>query len=273
MSPHHAIRLHWASYRPPEGKPPPAARTPPGTVVYAIGDIHGCSDLLACIQRGIALDIRMRPATRRVVVYLGDYISRGPDTRRVLDQVIAWHPDGIEIVTLMGNHEQLLLRYLDGDLKAGGHWLAYGGLEAAAHYGIDTTHHSPSDPATLPRLKHQLAAALPDAHTRLLRSLALNHREGDYLFVHAGIAPGIALPAQSERDQVWIRQRFLQSPLDHGAVVVHGHCIAPEPQVRHNRIGIDTGAYQSGVLTCLVLDGAERAFLQTGPPANAPPDD
>jgi serine/threonine protein phosphatase 1 len=267
MSPHHATRLRWSSYPPPDGMSPPAARTPPGTVVYAIGDIHGCSDLLACIQRGIALDLRMRPAARRVVVYLGDYISRGPDTRRVLDQVIAWRPDGVEIVTLKGNHEQLLLRFLDGDLKAGGHWLAYGGLDAIAHYGIDAS----PDPTALPQLRHQLAAALPEAHTRLLRGLALNHREGDYLFVHAGITPGVALDAQTDRDQVWIRERFLQSPLDHGAVVVHGHCISTEPQVRHNRIGIDTGAYQSGVLTCLVLDGGERAFLQTSPATTAPP--
>lgn len=271
MSPPNAIRLRWANYRPPGNMPPPAARTPHGTVVYAIGDIHGCSDLLEIIQRGIALDIRMRPATRRVVVYVGDYISRGPDTRRVLDQVISWRPEGTDIVTLQGNHEQLLLRFLDGDLKAGGHWLAYGGLEAAAHYGIGIAPDSLGDPDALPRIKHQLAAALPEAHTRLLRQLVLNHREGDYLFVHAGVAPGVALHEQRERDQIWIRERFLQSPLDHGAVVVHGHCIAPEPQVRHNRIGIDTGAYQSGVLTCLVLDGTERAFLQTTPATTAPP--
>jgi serine/threonine protein phosphatase 1 len=273
MSPHHATRLRWSSYPPPDGMSPPAARTPPGTVVYAIGDIHGCSDLLACIQRGIALDIRMRPATRRVVVYLGDYISRGPDTRRTLDLVLDWRPDGVEIVTLKGNHEQLVLRFLDGDLKAGRHWLAYGGLEAAAHYGIGIAPDAVDDPATLPRLQQQLVAALPQPHLRLLQRLTLHRSEGGYLFVHAGIAPGVALHEQNPRDLIWIRQRFLQSPRDHGAVVVHGHCISAEPQVRHNRIGIDTGAYQSGVLTCLVLDGAERAFLQTGPPANAPPDD
>lgn len=271
--PDNAIRLHWASFKPPTGMAPPEARTPAGTVVYAVGDIHGRSDLLEALQRGIALDIRMRPAARRVLVYVGDYISRGIDSRRVLDLVLGWRPAGVEIVTLKGNHEQLLLRFLDGDLKAGRHWLAYGGLAAAAHYGIGIAPDAVDDPATLPRLRQQLAAALPEAHLRLLRHLTLQHGEGGYLFVHAGVAPGVALREQNPRDLIWIRQRFLQSQHDHGAVVVHGHCVANQPEVRHNRIGIDTGAYRSGILTCLVLDGAERAFLQTGPPANAPPDD
>lgn len=268
---HGHVRLRWATYKPPLGMAGPKARTQPGTVVYVIGDIHGRSDLLEAMQRGIALDIRMRPATRRVVIYVGDYISRGIDSRRVLDLVISWRPDNVEIITLKGNHEQLLLRFLDGDLKAGRHWLDYGGLDAAAHYGIGIAPDTVDDPTTLPRLRYQLSTALPKAHLRLLQHLTLHHSEGGYLFVHAGVAPGVALHEQSHRDLIWIRQRFLQSQLDHGAVVVHGHCIAAEPQVRHNRIGIDTGAYRSGILTCLVLDGAERTFLQTGTDVPAPP--
>lgn len=242
----------------------PPATTPDGAVIYAIGDIHGRCDLLAAIHHGIARDARLRPARRRAVIYLGDYISRGVDCRRVLDQVIEWRPDGFQIVTLKGNHEELLLRFLASDLKAGRHWLAFGGMDALVHYGIDFDESAADDERALTDLRKRLSGALPEAHARFLRSLTTRHREGGYLFVHAGILPGVALDAQSDRDLVWIRNRFLKADDDHGAVIVHGHCIAPTPDVRHNRIGIDTGAYRTGVLTCLVLDGAERAFLQTG---------
>ncbi|HRP97857.1 MAG TPA: metallophosphoesterase [Rhodocyclaceae bacterium] len=269
MTPTPASPLRWTRFRAPAGTPPPAAATPAGTVVYAIGDVHGRADLLATMQRGIALDAQRRRARRRVVVYLGDYISRGPDSRRVLEQVIAWRPDGFEIVALKGNHEQLLLRYLDGDLMIGRHWLGYGASEALAAYGVALPRDVIADDALLTEMRHRLVAAMPEAHVRFVRSLATGHREGGYLFAHAGILPGVALDAQRERDLVWIRGRFLRSADDHGAVVVHGHSITEEPQVRHNRIGIDTGAYRSGVLTCLVLDGRERAFLQTV--GDAPP--
>ena len=242
----------------------PPATTPDGAVIYAIGDIHGRCDLLAAIHREIARDARLRPAHRRVVIYLGDYISRGVDCRRVVDQVIEWRPDGFQIVTLRGNHEELLLRFLASDLKAGRHWLAFGGMDALAHYGVDFDESATADKRALTDLRKRLSGALPEAHARFLRSLNIRHREGGYLFVHAGILPGVALDAQSDRDLVWIRNRFLKSDDDHGAVIVHGHCISPTPEVRLNRIGIDTGAYKTGVLTCLVLDGAERAFLQTG---------
>lgn len=255
--------LRWTRFRAPAGTPPPAAATPPGTVVYAIGDLHGRADLLATMQRGIVLDAQRRRARRRVVVYLGDYISRGPDSCGVLEQVIAWRPDGFEIVALKGNHEQLLLRYVDGELMIGRHWLGYGAPQALAAYGVALPRDAVADDEVLADLRRRLVAAMPEGHLRFVRSLASGHREGDYFFAHAGVLPGVALGAQRERDLVWIRGRFLRSADDHGAVVVHGHSITEEPEVRHNRIGIDTGAYRSGVLTCLVLDGRERAFLQT----------
>lgn len=269
MTPTPAPPLRWTRFRAPAGTPPPAAAPPADTVVYAIGDLHGRADLLATMQRGIALDAQRRRARRRVVVYLGDYISRGPDSRRVLEQVIAWRPDGFEIVALKGNHEQLLLRYLDGDLMIGRHWLGYGALEAMAAYGVALPPDALTDERVLADARRRLFAAMPEAHLHFVRSLATHHREGGYFFAHAGILPGVALGAQRERDLVWIRGRFLRCADDHGAVVVHGHSISPQPQVRHNRIGIDTGAWRSGVLTCLVLDGHERAFLQTA--GEAPP--
>lgn len=251
--------------RAPAGLREPQAATPDGTVVYAIGDIHARFDLLAALHRGIAHDARLRPARRRLVVYLGDYVSRGPDSRRVVDDVLGWRPDGFDVVALKGNHEDVLLRFLDGDLASGAQWLDHGGVAGLAHYGVPLDDPDARDDATLEAARGRLLAALPPAHHAFLHSLPTSHREGGYLFAHAGVLPGKAPDAQPDSILMWIRGRFLDSDDDHGAVVVHGHCIFGEPQVRHNRIGIDTGAYRSGVLTCLVLDGSERAFLQTCP--------
>ncbi|NMG75162.1 serine/threonine protein phosphatase [Aromatoleum diolicum] len=265
--------MQWTQHRSPPGQRAPSASTSPGTVVYAIGDIHGRIDLLDAIHQGIEQDAKLRPARRRLLVYLGDYISRGPDSRAVVDRVIGWRPQGgtrgvaqnFDVVALKGNHEELLLRFLDGDLFVGRHWLGYGGADTLAHYGGPLGDPRSCDADALAAARARLSAAMPREHRAFLRGLVTSHREGDYFFAHAGILPGVPLEGQSDRDLVWIRNRFLRSDADHGAVVVHGHCIAAEPEVRHNRIGIDTGAYDSGVLTCLVLDGAERSFLQTGP--------
>lgn len=268
-----------------------ACATPPRTVIYAIGDVHGRSDLLRKIIAGILIDSKSRKASRRVLVFLGDYVNRGTDNRAVVEIALDPGLAGFEVVTLKGNNEDLLLRFLDGDAAVGAHWLDYGGLDTMAHYGLAVAHPRSRDAAALeelrqrsdaladygvntagPRapeqamleeLRHRFAALLPRHHADFFRSLRVAHREGDYYFVHAGILPGVALEEQTDLDRMWIRNRFLDSDLDHGVVVVHGHSISPEPQVRHNRIGIDTGAYRTGVLTCLVLEGAARSFLQT----------
>jgi len=269
----------------------PVPITPQDTVIYAIGDIHGSSDLLWKIIEGIRIDSWGRRAGRRVAVFLGDYVNRGSDSRAVVELALDPGLPGFEIVTLKGNNEDLLLRFLDGNLSVGAHWLDYGGVETMSHYGmvianphrrepaelealrwrsesmpdygVSTVEPQGPDRTALEQLRRSFAATLPRRHLEFFRSLRVAHREGDYYFVHAGIRPGVPLEGQTDLDRMWIRQSFLDSDADHGAVVVHGHSIAPAPEVRHNRIGIDTGAYRSGVLTCLVLDGAERAFLQT----------
>ena len=281
------MSLRQLACEPAKGTPP---RTPPDTVVYAIGDLHGGASLLEEILGGIRSDSHERRAHRRVVVFLGDYVNRGEDSRAVVERVLDPGLPGFEIVALKGNNEDLLLRFLDADLSVAAHWLDYGGTETMAHYGIATCNPRTPDPreleelrwksdtladygvtatasprldeAILEGLRQRFAAALPFRHLDFFRGLRTAHREGDYYFVHAGIRPGVPLEAQTDLDRMWIRQRFLDSGADHGVVVVHGHSIAPEPEVRHNRIGIDTGAYRSGVLTCLVLEGAERGFLQ-----------
>lgn len=238
-------------------------KTPEDTVIYAIGDIHGRLDLLTALHERILADAETRGERYRTLVYLGDYVSRGPDSRAVVERVMAWQPAGFERVTLKGNHEDLLLRFLGGELDAGRHWFDYGGLDTLAHYGVAIPDGRAHDDRSIELLRASFAAALPDTHLAFFRSLAMRYQRGSYYFVHGGVRPGVPLEKQKDHDCMWIRKAFLDSEADHGAVVIHGHSIASEPVVRANRIGIDTGAYRSGVLTCVALDGENIRFLQT----------
>jgi serine/threonine protein phosphatase 1 len=280
----------WRNCEPPPGEPAPRAAVPAGTRVYAIGDIHGRADLLAELLDGIREDAGRRQTRRRVLVFLGDYVNRGPQCRATIDLLLAPDLDGFETIHLMGNVEHAMLRFLDGEMAIAINWLEYGGIETAASYGVPCPLPRRNDEGKLEAMRWQdsyqdvygaymlpqpeeippleamrraLQAALPSAHLAFFRGLRTLHREGGYCFVHAGIVPGVPIEAQAARDCMWIRRRFLDSTLDHGAVVVHGHSISAEPELRRNRIGIDTGAYRSGILTCLVLDGEARGFLQT----------
>lgn len=235
------------------------ARVPDGTRVYAVGDVHGRLDLLDFVLRRIREDARDAPA-RRILVLLGDYIDRGPASAGVLDRLLEGPPAGFERVMLKGNHEDTLGRFLAGDLGAAPSWLAYGGRETLESYGIDPPPRGGGAPP-LAALRSALAAAMPDSHRALLDRLVPSHAEGGYLFAHAGVRPGVPLAAQSADDLMWIREPFLSSDADFGAVVVHGHSISATPDIKANRIGIDTGAYHTNRLTCLVLQGTDRRFL------------
>lgn len=241
---------------------PPPRSVPEGSRVYAVGDIHGRADLLARLLVRIAKDAEQAAAVdRRVLVFLGDYVDRGPDSARVLDILLEGIPLGFEAVFLMGNHEQFMLDFLDKGLM-GESWLSNGGRATFSSYGLDAVGFLLGT-ATLSDLRAELQETLPASHRAFLDGLRLSHREGDYFFVHAGVRPGVPLESQDPFDLLWIRGSFLASREDFGAVVVHGHSIEPEPEVRANRIGIDTGAYQSGRLTCLVLEGQGRRFIAT----------
>jgi len=167
-----------------------------------------------------------------------------------------------EIVTLKGNHEDLLLRFVDGELEAGRFWSGYDGLDTLADYGVAASA-TGLDDAVLQALRRDFVASLPPAHLAFFRGLAVSFRLGGYFFVHAGVRPGVTLPAQDPHDLMWIREPFLGSPRDHGAVVVHGHQVVTQVALRDNRIGIDTGASRSGVLSCVVLEDDRRELLQT----------
>ena len=240
-------------------RPSPAA--PPGTRLYAVGDIHGRADLLEALLGQIGADAARDPPTAKRLIYLGDYVDRGPASSAVIDLVLHRRPLGFEVVALMGNHEEMMLRFLE-DIAVGRTWMMNGGDATLLSYGVE----APSTFAGTPLLSHaqqQFAERLPPQHRSFLEGLAISHTEGDYLFVHAGVRPGVPLDRQRTEDLLWIRDEFLDSTRDFGKVVVHGHSISLDPEFRANRIGIDTGAYRSGQLTCLVLEGTERRLLTT----------
>jgi serine/threonine protein phosphatase 1 len=236
-----------------------APTVPEGIRIYAVGDVHGRLDLLRELEALIDDDARSAAGLRVVEVMLGDYIDRGPDSSGVIDHLIARGRER-ELVTLRGNHDALLLDALAGP-RALQHWCMVGGLEALASYGIEP---ESLRGVTLTEAGRRAVAAIPPAHADFIRGTGLYWHCGDYLFVHAGLRPGVALEQQSEDDMLWIRDEFLGSDADFGMVVVHGHTPAPVPEIRSNRIGIDTKAWESGVLTCLVLEGTSRRFLATG---------
>ena len=227
---------------------------PTGRRVYAIGDIHGCGTQLTALHDAIAADLRARPIAEPVLVHLGDYVDRGPDVAGVLEKLAAGPPiAGVATVNLLGNHERTMLDALLGDRAAATDWLYTGGRESLASYGIDPE----TDTSEI------WTERVPAAHVDFLQNLTLMHREGDYLFVHAGIRPGIELHAQEKQDLLSIRHSFLHSETDFGVVVVHGHTPTNTraPVIKPNRIGIDTGAVYGGRLTCVVLEADTMGFL------------
>jgi len=235
---------------------------PEGQLLYAVGDIHGRRDLLQAMLGRIEVDARnSRQSKRRTLVFLGDYVDRGPDSRGVVETLIGGLPQGFETHFLKGNHEAILLNFLD-DPWTLDHWLMNGCEATMRSYGVDTDRlvslRAPPD-----LWGQALQEALPKAHLAFYRSLKLSVTFGDYLFVHAGVNPGAPLEAQTEADLIWIRDPFLRHAEPFGKIVVHGHTPGKEPVTRSNRIGIDTGACFSGRLTALRLEGDSRAFLQT----------
>ena len=237
-----------------------ATSVPSGVRVYAVGDIHGRLDLLDNIQEKIVRDSEQAPA-KRIIVYLGDYIDRGADSKGVIDRLLSPPAKGFTARYLRGNHDQSLLDFLDDP----GHyrmWKDYGARETLVSYGIMPPR-GESD-AVLSKARDDLASVLPESHLEFVRGLELSLAIGDYFFVHAGVRPGLPLARQSPQDLMWIREEFLTSSSDFGKVVVHGHSPSPIPIKRANRIGVDTGAYATGRLSCAVLEGSECRFLQTG---------
>jgi serine/threonine protein phosphatase 1 len=234
---------------------PAPATLPPGHRIYAIGDTHGCAERLAALHKRITGHLAEFPAAHPLLVHLGDYVDRGPDSAGIVRLLLRGVP-GLPAVNLAGNHERMMLSALDtATPTALDHWLHNGGVAALRSWDVPMP--TPQD--------GRLAELIPTDHRRFLSELALTHRAGGYLFVHAGIRPGVKLAAQAVHDLLWIREPFLswsgEWAGERGLVVVHGHTPVQSPVVRPNRIGIDTGAVLGGPLTCLVLEGNRMEFL------------
>ena len=235
---------------------------PPGYRVYAVGDVHGRLDLLDDALSRIEADIDSRARAQNIIVFLGDLIDRGPSSAQVIERVRTYRRPAVRTVFLSGNHEEVLLRLLRGESRFLRDWLSFGGAQCARSYGISSTALKRMDPGQAVEVLRQ---KIPGHDQAFLESFVDTFRIGSYLFVHAGVRPGVPLSDQTQADLRWIRRPFLENDDDHGFVVVHGHTIAEQVDVRANRIGLDTGAYRSGVLTAMGLEGRERWFLQTEP--------
>ncbi len=235
---------------------PPA---PDGVTIYAIGDIHGCDRQLSAIHQRIDADLARRNPAAPVEVYLGDYIDRGPGSAQVLDRLID-RAASRQAVFLRGNHETYIDDFLNGEVALA-HWQSLGGYETLMSYGINAYRMLREEEGE-PAIRKAFAAALPDRHRTFLASLSNQHFIGRYQFVHAGVRPGIAPEDQAEEDLLWIRDAFLNHDGDFGYCVVHGHTPVRKPEFRPNRINIDTGAFATGVLTCIRIDETGAHLLE-----------
>lgn len=233
---------------------------PAGVRVYALGDIHGRADLLKQAFTEIDNDLDRSPAGRSIEVYLGDYVDRGPYSGHTLDLLIE-RGQRRETVFLRGNHEAYFLEVLRDPSKVGD-WRQFGGLQTLISYGIQP----PLDPDASEQVEliRKLNKAMPAEHLSFLRALKLTFVCGDFFFVHAGVRPGIPLAEQQEADLLWIRNDFLDSDENFGKFIVHGHTPVREPDIRPNRINIDTGAYATGNLTLLRIEGNSMLASDTG---------
>jgi serine/threonine protein phosphatase 1 len=227
---------------------------------YGVGDIHGRLDLLEELLDKIHQDIARRPARKVLLIFVGDLIDRGPSSAQVVERLRTYEHPGVRTMFLLGNHEEVLLRILAGEADLITKWRWFGGTQCLESYGVDTARFAElSDEEALEAVRK----AIPKEHKDFIESFDDSCRFGDYLFVHAGIRPGVDLDQQRQSDLRWIREPFLFDETDHGFVVVHGHTIRPEVEMRPNRIGIDTGAYRSGVLTALAIEGNDSWLLDT----------
>lgn len=227
--------------------------------IYAIGDIHGRLDLLSALLSRIEADKAERPAQRALYVFLGDYIDRGVSSRETIDRLIE-HGKRNESIFLKGNHELIALRCLS-DPGLFDQWMRLGGVETLTSYGIAPENLANGKPVAM--LQAAFHEALPQAHFRFFRDLQTSFACGDFFFVHAGVKPRVELSQQKESDLLWIREEFLKSNQDFGKIIIHGHTPTREVEVARNRINIDTGAFATGRLSCLVIEESSLAVIDT----------
>ena len=230
--------------------------------IYAVGDIHGRLDLLLKLQQQIIVDsVDCATDVTKTIVYLGDYIDRGYESKGVVENLVESPLEGFEHVFLVGNHDEALLSFLEG-AESSEAWLNYGGAETIYSYGVRTLKNVRGGEKR-ELIRESLTKLIPERHLLFFKKLEHFRRFDNYFFVHAGVDPDNPLTKQNPKDLVWIREKFLNSEAEFGAVIVHGHTISEQPVVMKNRIGVDTGAYVSNKLTAVVLEGDRYRFLTT----------
>jgi serine/threonine protein phosphatase 1 len=227
--------------------------------LYCIGDIHGRLDLLSALHQKIEEDAEHYKGIK-TIVYLGDYVDRGMDSKGTIDCLLEDRFPDFKKVFLLGNHEQLLLQFLlNNDPGIASNWLQYGGLMTLVSYGVEFR--GIPTAKDINRIRKEFEEKLPATHLSFIQNLRFSYEAGDYFFVHAGIKPKVKLQNQQPEDLIWIRNEFLNSELFHEKIIVHGHSVSSKPEYLPNRIGIDTGAYYSGKLSCAVFEAESCKFL------------
>lgn len=250
-APRSGWRRFWRRHR-------PEPRIPDGQRIYAIGDIHGCIGPLDTLLDRIAQDCASVPADQVTLVFLGDYIDRGPASRQVIQRLMAMADE--RSVMLCGNHEDMLIALFKGDRNYASPFHRHGGRATLLSYGVDPDDY---DGWTLDELTERIPGIVPREHIDFMAGLPTHHRCGDFFFVHAGIRPGVPLDRQERSDLLWIREQFSQSREAHEATIVHGHEKVDAIEEKFNRIAVDTGAYCTGRLSALVIEGESRRYLSS----------
>jgi len=248
----------------PSGDPERCHAVPAGTRIYAVGDIHGRYDLLERLLDRIAVDAGAAAVDDNILIMLGDYIDRGPQSREVIERLSGDPLPGFTTICLRGNHEAALLDFFDSPSTLET-WSMFGGRETLLSYGVPADMLPPESRDTT-AARDLFCKRLPTHHRAFFAGLSANAEIGDYIFVHAGLRPGVPVARQDETDMIWIRHEFLQFKGDFGKKVVHGHTPVAQPEVHVNRINVDTGAYYSNRLTCVVLEGTAHRFVTSGDP-------
>ncbi len=258
---HHTAHNHYEAPHTNYVKYTDISHTPNDTCIYAIGDIHGKVGLLRQLHQIIEEDARKRMSSRKCLIYLGDYVDRGQNSREVLDLLINHSPEGFETVFLKGNHEDAMMQFLDSEDGCES-WLSWGGDATLQSYGVFMRCERGKKLDYL-ALQDEFARKFPAQHRRFCEKLKLSHIEGDYMFVHAGLRPGVPIEQQTAKDMMSIRSGFVDSEHKFDKTIVFGHTIFNSPMAENGRIGVDTGAYATGRLTAVVLEGTEVGFLNT----------
>ena len=238
--------------------------TPKNTRIYAIGDVHGHIALLDTLFTSIEKDLKEHPIDNHKIIFLGDYIDRGPDSSGCVEFLIQLMATNKNVICLKGNHEDKLENFLEDPIKFADSFFTYGGTDCAISYGVDmSTGYRGNDEEAL-EIAKDLGERMPGNHKAFYADLQTTVTIGDYMFTHAGVRPGIALDQQSTHDLIWIRAEFISNSELYEKVIIHGHTPTFPMEVLQNRINVDTWAYDTGVLSCIVLEGTDYRVIDTG---------